>query len=115
MFVEFDRHHHLEIFCVFATGFVNFVDNPHDDIQAGRRFRFFDVVFRRFDALQRDAFASAGDVRKNTVFDRIIFRTIRRVMRDANFQLQPVRQRLRSLLEQILRRTVAAAAIAKNQ
>ena len=90
MFVELDRHHHLEVFCVFATGFVDFVDDPHDDIQAGRRFCFFDVVLGRLDGLQGDAFASACDVRKYAVFDRIVFRAVWWVVCDADFQLQPV-------------------------
>ena len=80
VFVELDRHHLLEVFCVFASGFVDFVDDPHDDIQACRRFCFFDVVLCSLDGLQRDAFASSCDVRKYAVFDRIVFRTVRQVV-----------------------------------
>lgn len=73
VFVEFDCHHCLEVSCVFATDFVDFVHDPHNHIQASRRLRFFDVVLGCFNGLQRDAFASACDVRKHAVFDRIIF------------------------------------------
>ena len=86
VFVELDRHHFLEVLCVFTTGLVDFFHDPHDDVQSGRRFRFFDVVLGRLDGLQRDAFAGSSDVRKYAVFDRIIFRTVRWVMCDADFQ-----------------------------
>ena len=72
VFVELDCHHFLEVLCVFTSGLVDFFHDPHDDVQAGGRFRFFDVVLGRFDRLQGDAFAGAGDVRKYAVFDRII-------------------------------------------
>jgi len=71
VFVELDRHHLLEVFCVLATGFVDFVDDPHHDMQASRRFRFFDVVLGRLDGFQRNAFASTGHVREDEGFDRI--------------------------------------------
>jgi len=35
VFAELDRHHLFEVFCVFSTRFVDFVDHPHDDNQPG--------------------------------------------------------------------------------
>ena len=67
-----DRHHFLEVRGVFTTGLVDLFHDPHDDVQAGRRFRFFDVVLGSLDSFQGDAFAGAGDVRKYAVFDWII-------------------------------------------
>jgi hypothetical protein len=78
----------LKFSAYLRPSLVDRVHNPNDDIQA--------VVVSRLlgclDGLQGDASASSGDVREYAVFDRIMFRTVRCVMCDADLQLQATRE-----------------------
>jgi hypothetical protein len=89
-FVELDEHVVFEFGGVFATGLEDLIHDSNNDMQPFRRFRFLHVVFGGFDGFQRDPFAGSCHVRKHAVFDRIVFRAVRRIVRHSNLQAQTV-------------------------
>jgi len=72
-------------------------------------------MFGDLDGVEDHALTGSRDMSKHAMFDRIVLRAIRRIMGHAQLQSQAVGQSLQVFLEQVLRRTVASAAIAENQ
>ena len=65
--------------------------------------------------MKHDALAGASDVGKETVFDRVVLGTIRRIVRDSNGDLDSVHEALKVFLEDVMTVVVAATAIAKEK
>jgi hypothetical protein len=113
--VKENSHGAFESFCYFASLFVNLVENVHRHRQARTCLRLGNVMPHLLDGFEDDPLARAGYVRKQTVFDGIVFGSIRRIVGNTNFQTHAASKRLQILLEQVLRGAVAAAAIAEQQ
>jgi hypothetical protein len=110
--VEGDLHGGFVVGGVLATGFIDLVEEAHGHFQAGGGFGTLDELLGDLDAVEDHALARAGDVREDAMFDRVVFRAVGRVVRDADLDADAVRQSLQILFEQILRRAVAASAVA---
>ena len=62
---------------------------------------------------QQQALASSSHVRKETMFDRIVLRAVRRIMSHANLAVDAVRQLLQLILEDVPSGCVTAATVAQ--
>lgn len=113
--VEKDFHILLESVGVLATGGIDAVQYSDNHLEAATRLRFLHKLSGDLHRMKDDPLARPGNMRKHAVLDRIMLRTIRRVMGHPQFDAQPIRQSLQVFLEQVVRRAVAAAAIAQNQ
>lgn len=110
--IEGDLHGGFEVGGVLATGLVHLVEEAHGDLQSGRGLRAFDELFRDLDGVKDHALAGAGDVREGEVLDGVVLRAVRRVVRDADLEAESIGQSLQVFFEEVLRRAVAAAAVA---
>ena len=64
---------------------------------------------------QQQALASLRNVREESMLDGIVLRTVRRVVRHANFQAKAIRQGFQMVFENVASGGVAAAAVAQEQ
>ena len=64
---------------------------------------------------QQQALASLRNVREESMLDGIVLRTLRRVVRHANFQAKAIRQGFQMVFENVASGGVAAAAVAQEQ
>jgi hypothetical protein len=94
MIVKDDFHVVFEIGGIFAPSVVHPVQEPHRHPQAGRRLRPFNEVPRDVHRVKDHPLAGARDVREHPVFDRVVFRTVRRLVSHTNLQAQPIGQPL---------------------
>src|SRR6266404_3991694 len=113
--VEKDTHGLLEAFGDFLSGSIDLVQNVDHDAESRGGFCRRHVVADLLDRLQNHSLASASDMGKQAMFDRIVLGGVRRIVSDADLQLHALREVLQRLLEYIARRTVAAAAVAQKQ
>ena len=115
MVIEEDFHVLLEVVGVFAADGVDLVQQANGHSQSGAGLRAFDELLGDLHGVEDDALAGAGDVGEDLMFDRIVLRAVGRIVGDAQFDLQAVRQSLQVFLEQVVRGAVASAAIAQDQ
>ena len=83
--------------------------------QALSRARFGHGFAGYFQRGQKQALTSSRHMRKESVLNRIMLRTTGRVVSDADFQADAVRQTFQMVFEHIAVGGVAAAAIATKQ
>ena len=67
-----DTKRGLEIKGCFATGFIDAIDDIDSHLKSGSCRGTFDQLFDQRYALEDDTFASARDMRKDTVLNRIV-------------------------------------------
>ncbi len=67
------------------------------------------------ERMKHHTLTSSGNVWKQAMFNRIVFRAIRRIVRDVDFQAQVVGQSLQGFFENMAIGGIAATAITQNQ
>src|SRR5208337_1492026 len=98
-FVKDDLHALLESRSILPAGFVYLVEEAYLHLQSGGRFGFGHVVLDGPQRVEDHSSTRAGQMREQAVLNRIVLRTVRRVMGHADLDAQPVRQFLEVLLE----------------
>ena len=115
MIVEDNAHVHFEVFCHFAPGLIDFLDDLHEHLQACAGFRFFDEFFDQSDAGENNALTGASYMREQAMFDGVVLGAIGRVVSNADFDPQLIRQFLEVFFEDVEVGVIAAPAIAQSQ
>ena|SRR3990172_4605325 len=110
--VEEDGHGFLEVVGVRATGGVDLFQKADGHAQASDGFRSGDELLSDVESVEDDSLAGSGNVGEHAMFNRVVLRAVRRIVRYTQLQPQAIRQPLEVFLEQVLRRAVAPAAIA---
>src|ERR1700682_5911403 len=77
--VEEDGHVFLEVVGVFATGGVDLFQEADRHAQAGGGFRSGDELLGDVECVEDHALASAGDMGKHAMLNRVMLRAIRRI------------------------------------
>jgi hypothetical protein len=114
MIIEDDPHRVEEIRRALFSGCVDRSQNVHRHRQAFGRSRLLHELLGDGDRVKHHALAGARDVWKQPMFDGVVFGALRRVMRDADFQFQPICQFFQRFLEHMPVGGIAAAAIAQQ-
>jgi hypothetical protein len=87
----------------------------HGCLEAGFGVGFSHGVACHLQGFQQQSLTRSRDMRKESVFDGIILRTVRRIVRHAEFQAQMVRQLFEMILENVAIGSVAPATIEQEQ
>ncbi len=82
------------------SGFIDAVDNIDSDLKARSGLCAFNQLLDQRYAGEDNAFTSTGNVREDTMFDGIVFRTIRRKVGNPNFQIEGIGECLQVLLKE---------------
>src|SRR5208337_2985550 len=98
-FVKDDLHALLESRSILPAGFVYLVEEADFHLQSGGRFGLGHVVLDGLQRVEDHSSTRPGQMREQAVLNRIVLRTVRRVMGHADLDAQPVRQFLEVLLE----------------
>jgi hypothetical protein len=113
--IKNDLHGFLEFFSHFTSGLVKLVNNMHKGLQPCLGMGFFHQFLDQLDAGEHHALASARNMWKQAMFDRVVLGAIGRVMGDADFNADLVGQGLQVLFEQVMSGIVTATAITLEQ
>ena len=76
---------------------------------------FGDEFANNLPALEDDTLTGLCDVGKEAVLNRIVLGAVGRIMGNANFDADVIRQCLQVLFEDVVTGTIAASAITENQ
>jgi hypothetical protein len=98
-FVKDDLHALLESRSILPAGFVYLVEEADFYLQSGGRFGLGHVVLDGLQRVEDHSSTRPGQMREQAVLNRIVLRTVRRVMGHADLDAQPVRQFLEVLFE----------------
>ena len=110
-----DGHVFFEVLGDLSTGFVGSPDDVHRCLQAGSRSSAAHQADDGVQRVEQQALAGAADVGEEAAFDRIVLRAVAGIVRHADLDTQFFDQMLQVLLEEVLRRRIAAAAIAQPE
>src|SRR3990172_5157440 len=113
--IEEDGHGFLEVVGVLATRGVDLFQQADGHAQASDGVRPGDELLSDVEGVEDDSLAGSGNVGEHAMFDRVVLRAIRRIVRYAQLQPQAIRQPLEVFLEQVLLGAVAPATIAQDQ
>ena len=106
-----DGHVLLKFLHGFSTGLIHLVKNMDKRLQTPLGVRFLHQVLDHLNTGKQHPLARAGEMRKQAMFDRIVFGTVRRIMRETNFHPDLIRYALQVLLENVMARAVAATTV----
>ena len=113
--VEDDSHGLFVVLRCFFARFIFSFEEMHGRCQSRGRVRFRHLFQRRLDRVEDDTLAGPCDVGKESVFDGVVLRFVRRVVAHADFQADSIRQFLQAVFEDMAIGGIAPAAIAEQQ
>ncbi len=113
--IKLDRQLLTKRFSGRAFGLIQFFNDVNRRTQARLRGRFSHQSNHRVQAIKQYTFASPGYLRKETSLNRVVLRTVGRIVSDTNIDTQFIGQFLQVLLEDMMTAVVAAPSVAKPQ
>ena len=113
--IEEDTHRFEEIRRTLFARRIDPRQNIHGHLQPLGGLRLFHEVLGDGDRMEHHTLTGPGHMGKEAVLDRVVLRTVGRILRHPDFQAHLIREGLQRLLEHMPIGGVAAPAIAQQQ